>query len=130
MEYDTFDNNHGYNVNDPEHVFLNRKHSNITKEKLSKQKMGEKNPMYGKCGNKHPNFNKKFSTEIRNKMSLSHIGIPTNRRTHSKLTIENVIDIRKMYHEDKVSQPKIAEIFNVSYTAINKIIMKKMWAQI
>jgi len=125
--HNSFNNKLGYNVNDPEHTFLNRKHSEETKQLLSQLKLGEKNPMFGKRGDKHPKFNKEVSIESRNKMSLSHIGIPTNRRTHTKLTENDVINIRKMYHEDKISQPNIASTFNVSYTTINKIIKNKMW---
>ena len=35
--YDTSNNNYGYNVNDPEHTFLNRKHTEKTKNSYLKQ---------------------------------------------------------------------------------------------
>lgn len=130
IKYNAFDNEFGYNVNDPEHNFLNRKHTNLTKELLSQQKMGIKNPMFGKTGKKHPNFNKKFSEESRCKMSKSKLGIPTNRQTNVKLLASDVINIRKLYHEDNMSQPNIAIKYNVSYTTINKIITKKTWQHI
>jgi group I intron endonuclease len=126
--HNSFNNNHGYNVNDPEHKFLNRKHSEETKRKLSLQKLGDKNPMFGKCGDKHHNYNKKASVEARNKMSLSHKGIPTYRQSNVKLTASEVLEIRRIYREDKLSQLKIGEMFNVSYTAINKIITGKTWS--
>ena len=128
MLHNSFNNNHGYNVNDPEHKFLNRKHSEETKRKLSLQKLGDKNPMFGKCGDKHHNYNKKASVEARNKMSLSHKGIPTYRQSNVKLTASEVLEIRRIYREDKLSQLKIGEMFNVSYTAINKIITGKTWS--
>jgi group I intron endonuclease len=130
LQYDSFNNKFGYNVNDPEHTFLNRKHTEKTKQLLSKQKLGDKNPMYGKCGDKHPNFNKVVSTNTRNKMSLIKLGIPTNRQTNLKLNEIDVINIRKMYYEEKISQPNIASAFNVSYGAINKIITGKTWSHL
>ena len=126
--FNAFDNKFGYNVNDPEHIFLNRTHSDETKKKLSQQKMGDKNPMFGRTGDKHHNYNKKFSEESRTKMSLSKIGMPTNRRNNSKLHPDDIINIREMYYNGKISQPKIAVIYNVSYGAINKIITGKTWS--
>ena len=129
-KYNADNNQFGYNVNDPEHTFLNRKHSKKTKKILSKQKLGDKNPMYGKYGENHHFYNKNHSIESRQKMSASHLGVPTNRQTNVKLTSKEVINIRKQYHEQNISQPKLAEIYNVSYTTINKIITRKSWTHI
>lgn len=129
LKYNAYNNDFGYNVNDPEHIFLNRKHSEKTKKLLSAQKIGTKNPMFGKCGSKHPRFNKKASIETRNKQSISRRGIPTNKQTFVKLKLEEVIEIRKLYYIDKISQPKLAIIYGVSYTAVNKIITRKTWAK-
>ena len=129
-KYNSNDRTCGYNVNDPEHAFLNKKHSEETKKKLSLQKIGNKNPMYGKFGNKHPNYDKKMSLKSRNKMSLSKIGIPTNRRNNSKLMPKDIIEIRRMYYVEKISQPKIAIIYYVSYSTINNIITKKTWSNV
>jgi group I intron endonuclease len=126
-KYNSFNKNYGYNVNDPEHKFLNRKHTEKTKQILSYQKLGNKNPMFGKCGIKHPKFNKKMSIESRLKMSISHKGIPTNRQTNVKLCKEDIIDIRNKFFNEFISQPKIALEYNVSYTTINKIITRKTW---
>lgn len=128
--FNAFNNKFGYNVNDPEHIFLNKNHSDETKKKLSQQKMGDKNPMFGKTGDKHHFFNKSHSVKSRNKMSLSHIGIPTHRQTNVKLVKEDIINIHRMYHTEKISQPKIAKIYQMSYTTINKIITGKTWSQI
>lgn len=130
MAHNSFDNNYGYNVNDPEHKFLNRKHSEKTKEILSFKKMGDKNPMYGKFGIEHPKFNKKASIESRNKMSLSHIGIPTHRQTNVKLKSVDIQEIRRIYSEEKLAQHRIATMFGVSYGAINKIITGKTWSSV
>ncbi|NJO63397.1 MAG: GIY-YIG nuclease family protein [Richelia sp. RM2_1_2] len=63
-KYNSHIENGGFNVNDPEHVFLGRKHSLETKKKLSAQKIGVKNPNYGKIGH---NTGKIMSDEQKNK---------------------------------------------------------------
>jgi len=125
--YNSSNSNFGYNVNDPEHSFLNKSHTKKTKQILSFQKKGNKNPMYGKCGDKHPNYMKKTPIEIRNKISLAKKGIATHRQTNVKLSILDVTNIKKLYYIQKISQPKIARQFNVSYATINNIITKKTW---
>lgn len=131
LKYNTFDNNYGYNVNDPEHIFLNRKHSIKTKQLLSSQKIGDKNPMYGKCGIKHHNFNKNMSFETKNKISKNRKGITNGEKHHmSKLKSIDIIKIREMYNVDKLSQRNISKIFGVSYSTINLIILGKTWTHI
>ena len=133
-KYDANNNQFGYNVNDPEHNFLGRNHSEETKKILSQQKMGKNNPMYGKTGNKHHNHQKKFSIESRLKMSKAHKGIPTGRNGSkspmSKLTEEDVIIIRKIYSEKMMSQRELAEKYSVLPSAINLIINRKRWTHI
>lgn len=130
IQYRANNSKFGYNINDPEHIFLNRKHNEITKQKLSIQKIGDKNPMFGKRGALHPRFGKTSTFETRQKMSIKKLGIKTHRRNNSKLTENDVINIRKLYHIDNVSQPKIAKQYLVSYGTINKIITKKSWTTV
>lgn len=133
-KYNSNNNQFGYNVNDPEHIFLGRNHSEETKKKLSLQKIGKKNPMYGKTGDKHHNYGKKISEESRRKMSLSHKGIPNGRNGSkspmSKLTEDDVIDIRKTYLEKIMNQRELAEKYDVLPSAINLIINRKRWTHI
>ena len=49
-------------------------HSEESKLKLSKKRVGEKNPMYGMSGEKAPNYGKVFSEETREKLSKAHSG--------------------------------------------------------
>jgi group I intron endonuclease len=128
--YNTLNNNHGYNINDPQKICLGKKCSEETKSKQSKRMLGINNPMYGKHGAEHPKFNVTLSISMRNQMSSKKKGIPTNRRPHSKLTPEDIIIIRKMYNEEKISQPKIAIKYNVCCTTINQIINNKIWINI
>jgi group I intron endonuclease len=130
LKFKSSDNNYGYNVNDPEHSFLNKKHSEKTKQILSLQKQGKNNPMYGKTGINHPRFNTKSSIETKNKISLSKIGIPTHRQTNVKLKPNDIINIRKIYNEQKISQIKIAKLYGVSDGTINLIIAGKTWSHV
>jgi len=115
-------------------MFLNRKHSEKTKEKLSQQKLGDKNPMFGKTGDKHPNYNKKFSEESRSKMSKSHINIPTGRNGSkspmSKITETDVLEIRKFYSNNILNQRELSEKYVITQSAINLIINRKRWTHI
>lgn len=133
-KYNADDNQFGYNVNDPEHIFLGRNHSEKTKKKLSLQKIGEKNPMFGKTGNKHHNYQKRFSNESRLKMSIAHKGIPNGRNGSkspmSKLIEEDVIVIRKLYSEKIMNQRELSEKYNVLPSAINLIVNRKRWTHI
>lgn len=130
LEYNAFNRDLGYNVNDPEFGFLNRKHSDETKAKLSKQMLGNKNPMYGKFGENHPNYHKVVSEETRKKISLSRVGVPTNNRNGQKLNESDIPIIRKLYYEEKISQPKIANLYLVSYATINGIIKGRLWKNV
>ena len=94
-----------------------RKRSEETKKKMSESALGEKNSRYGI----------KASEETKNKMSSSAQKGEDNKA--SKLTNENVFEIRKL-HIEKISSYKIAKMFNVSKGAILAIINKKTWKHI
>lgn len=128
IKYNTFNNKFGYNVNDPEHMFLNRKHTEETKRLLSFQKLGSKNPMFGKTGDKHPNFNLIMSKEQKLKISKSKSGVPTNKRNNTKLKPEDVINIRKLYSDGNITQLELSKTYNVSDGTISMIINRKRWA--
>ena len=130
MKYNSLDNKYGYNVNKPQKIFLNRKCRQETKDFISQRMMGSKNPMYGKFGNKHPKFGSSPSFETKNKLSLTKLGIPTNRRSNVKLTEKDVLTIRNMYFNENVSQLNISKRFSVAYTTINAIVKGKTWAKL
>jgi group I intron endonuclease len=131
--HNSFDNNYGYNVNDPEHSFLNRKHSEKTKQILSLQKQGKNNPMYGKFGINSPRFNVKASQETKDKISLNRKGIAAfvgEEHPRSKLKATDIINIRKLCYEEKISQRKIAKLYNVNDATINSIISERTWSHV
>jgi group I intron endonuclease len=131
LEFNSLSNIYGYNVNDPEHSFLNRKHTEKTKNILSLQKQGRNNPMFGKCGIKHHNFNKPVSVKTRDKISLGRKGI-TIGENHpaAKLNSNDIAKIREMYFIEGISQKDISKIFNVAHSNINSIILRNTWAHI
>ena len=57
--------------------------------------------------------------------------IPRGERCgKSKLHDMQVIEIRRMYSFGKVSQSKIAELFNVWQTTVSRIILRKTWTHL
>jgi group I intron endonuclease len=131
LKFNSHDNVYGYNVNDPEHSFLNKKHSEKTKKILSLQKQGANNPMFGKHGIEHPMFEKPVSVKTRNKISLGRKGITVGENhPAAKLKSEDIIKIREMYFIEGISQKDISKIFNVAHSNINSIILRNTWAHV
>jgi len=131
--HDSLNNEHGYNVNDPEHSFLNRKHTEKTKNILSLLKQGNKNPMFGKCGKLHPRFNTKASKETKDKISLGRKATNTSigeNHPKAKLNSNDVLKIREMYFIEGLSQLNISKIYNVAHSNINSIILRKTWTHV
>ena len=54
------------------HPMWGKKHSEKTKQKISKKKIGENHPMYGRTGENHPLYSKKLSEEHKLKISKAH----------------------------------------------------------
>ena len=88
-----------------------------TKKKMSESLSGEKNHRYGK----------KTSDEIKQKMIKSARKGENNHA--SKLTEQNVLEIRKLQNEGHSSR-KIAKLFNVQKGTVLSIIHNKTWRHI
>ena len=132
-KYNTFNRDFGYNVNDPEHKFLGRKHSEKTKKILSELKKGKNNPSYGKFGVEHPKFGVKLSKESIEKIRKSKIGsvgLKGEKCPTSKLKELDVINIRNIYNSEKISQRKLGKKYGVSYATIRKIVNRITWTHI
>ena len=107
--------------------------SEKTKNILSLLKQGDKNPMFGKCGEKHPRFNTKASKETRDKISLGRKATNTSigeKHPKAKLNSNDIIKIREMYFTEGISQLNISKIFNVAHSNINSIVLRKTWSHI
>lgn len=77
-----------------------QKRSEETKKKMSESLSGNKNPMFGRTGDKNP---------------------------ASKLNREIVREIRNLYKEGNTSYRKLAEKYNVFSYAIECVIKYKSW---
>ena len=148
--FNSTDSNIGYNIreggdsNPPENPEIrNKRISNalkgriFTKEhrkKISENHAdvsGKKNPMYGKKHsdsvkeyNRSINLGRKPTKEQRIKMSLANKG---ENNSNSKLTENQVIEVRRLHFEEGLQKKDIALIFNVKPACISKICNYLTW---
>lgn len=52
------------------------------------------------------------------------------KNTKAKLTTPEVLEIRRLYLEDNLSQEKIGKMFNVSQNRVSMIVLRKHWKHI
>lgn len=130
LKYDSLNKNFGYNVNEPQKIFLNRKCSQETKNLISQRMSGEKNPMYGKFGNQHPKYGITPSEENRKIVSNKAKKRRGNDSNASKLKECDVIEIRCEYKNKKYTQVELSKIYNVTQATISDIIIRKSWSHI
>lgn len=104
------------------------------KEKISKNHAdvsGEKNPMFGKKHselvkqNSHLiNLGRKASSEQKKRMSEKKQG---ENNKNSKLTQNQVIEIRRLYFEENFQKIELSKLFNVQSPCIYKIVNYLTW---
>jgi hypothetical protein len=89
------------------------------KKKLSEQRSGYRNPMYGVklFGSLNGNYGKSMNPNIKEKLLNS-------RR---KLTDEQIKDIIKLYATGTYTQTRLSKIFNISLTQVHRIVKEKSW---
>lgn len=89
--------------------------------KMSRACMGNQNALghQNSLGYKH-------TKEARQKMSKNMAG---NKRAITKLTEEDVIEIRRLFTEG-VSQRRLSELYPVCYTNIGKVVQRLTWRHI
>lgn len=82
-----------------------------TRVKLSEAFSGTKNHQYGKRGELSPNFGKTRSKEAKIKMINSRLKLIKNDKPNnvSKLKINQILEIRSKYAEDKLTQKEIGK---------------------
>jgi predicted XRE-type DNA-binding protein len=83
-----------------------------------------------KKGEKHPNFGKHHSKETKIKMSDNHANFKGEKSPNSKLTEEQVIQIKLLLKEGKLTQQEIADMFGVCQTTISNIKHRRIWSNI
>lgn len=123
-------NIYGYNINDPRQIQLGRKCDDNTKMILSNRMKGNKNPMFGKTGEKHPKHAYVLSNEKRKFLSEWAKNRKGSNSNASKLTEKEVLEIREEYNNKKYTQQKLSEIYGVSQNMISQIINRKYWTHI
>lgn len=89
-----------------------------TKAKMSEALSGDKNPHY----------NKKASEVTKQRMKES--AKRGSENNISKLTENDIINIRKIYKEGKIGHTKIGRIFGVGRKTISSIINNKTWTHV
>jgi predicted XRE-type DNA-binding protein len=86
-------------------------------ELRSENNIGENNPFFGK----------QHLEESKKKMSEKHKG---EKHPNHKIIEEQVIQIKLLLKEGKLSQRKIAKMFGVSHSIISRIKTGKLWSHI
>lgn len=71
--YNTTDPKIGYNLTEGGEGILGHKHTVDSKNKMSVNSSGDKNPMWNKRGASHPAFGRKHSKEVTDKMRLNYL---------------------------------------------------------
>lgn len=108
-KYESYNPNKGYNICKNSHNTKGFNHSEELKEKLSKERMGEDNPFYGK----------KHSNKVKENMN----------KTKRKLTLEECFNIKKLLLQG-LSYIEVSEKFNykISDVMIKRIKSGKHWS--
>ena len=87
-----------------------------------------------KSGNKQDNsvINLNWCSKSQNmKHRVEELGIGLGEDNgNSKLTLDNVKEIRKLYEETKVTQKELSEIFKVGKSTIGYIVNYKTWKEL
>lgn len=109
-------------------------HSIETRLKMSEKLSGINNPMYGRRGNKNPNFGKQLTQERKNNISKSLLGnkpwnkgVPMSEEQKLKLSKSKIglITGEKHYMSKKV----IDLVYLKVYNSISELCAKKRWVK-
>ena len=121
--YNTQNENYGWN---DDSGGINGLKSDRCKNKLSKNKLGEKNPMYGRKGSNNPLFGKPISKEHKRNLSKSHKGKPSGMKNkkHSEVSKKKMSESSKGKGGTKVINLDTGEIFNTIAEASEKYNIK------
>jgi group I intron endonuclease len=132
LEHNSINREFGYNIcEDTMAPMTGRKHTEISKQKMIKSKLGDSNSFYGKH---HTDETKAILREQMKgrKLDKSHkekvlkTGYQSGETNiNAKLTISLANEIRKEYNESKIKRglfKQLAERYAVHYTTIRRII--------
>ena len=136
-DYDSRNHDNGYNISEGGEggdTFTSDPNKEIRRNRM-KEKVGILNPFYGKKhseetlkiigeNSKKVHTGRKNTKETKKKMSISAKG---TKNSQNKLSLKDVLKIKNMLTEKKMSQSKIAEEFGVSRTCISAISTGRNW---
>lgn len=136
-----FTQEHIKNLSGNNNYMFGKKITLQVRQKLSIANMGEKNPMFGKIRSKelrkklselnsgvnNPMYGKKHTIEAIIKMSKVQKG---ENNPLSKLNNNDVIEIRKLLTENKLSGAAIGRKYGVSTNTINRIKLNISWKDV
>lgn len=103
-------------INHNGNSFLNKNHSEETRTKMSLAKVGKY------FGSNNPNFGKKASLQTRVKMAT--------KNSQTKLTVNEVLEIKNLLIEGKLNDFEIATKFKISRGAVTRIANGTRWSNI
>jgi group I intron endonuclease len=111
---------------------LGRHHSQEAKQKMSEDRIGDKNAFYGK---RHSEQSKQLMSENPNRKYFGsdnpfyHIKFQGEDNKTSKLTNEIVLEVRKL-HNEGMTFVQISKIYNVSESTISRVVKRLTWKHI
>ena len=86
LKFHSHISDNGYNISWDNAPMRKRKHTSEAKEKIREANLGEKNPNYGKKGEKNPIFGTIRPLSTREKMRNSKLGKPRSAETKEKIS--------------------------------------------
>lgn len=98
-------------VNNP---MRGKHHTDVTRKKLSESHLGEKNHMYGKTGEKSPNYGRKHSKQAKEKCRLANLG----KRKYDNDFIEKLRGDYRLIG----TYSGVAEKYNINVTSVTNLI--------
>ena len=143
------------NIGKHSHQLLGRKHSEESKMKMSKAKRGK--PMSESTkkklsiintgnilsketrqkisdkvgGEKHPNWGKHHSEEMKKKISETLKGqCSGDKNPSAKLNESIVLEIRARFDSENITKTQLSKEYNISVSTISSLILRKTWAHI
>lgn len=96
------------------------------RRKISETKQGENHPMYGKAA---WNRGKNHTEKTKIKMKENHANVNGENNPLAKLTVVDIVDIRKWYKEGML-QREIAKIKKITRQNVGLIVNYKRWKRI
>ena len=146
--FKSFDRKHGFNARALAESSLGHKASDETRKKIkaarakqvfsaetralwSKNRTGKKMPDWFGDFIRQTKTGTKHSPEARAKISAAGIGRKASLSTvekKSKLTLEQVLQIRAIHSSGGISQAQIARDFDLNQSAVSLIVRGKRWA--